>query len=99
MSLHDGNTDHYQCSSQNPIDFMHRFKFCAAGYINITSIMKRKGRSGEQCLAASKEVANKEVASKEESKKWVIGCISKQFAYPNHRILSSSCKAIQKGTP
>lgn len=55
--------------------------------------MKRKRRLGERCLAASKEVANKEVASKEGSKKWVIGCISKQSAYRNHLILSSSCEA------
>ena len=53
--------------------------------------MERKRRSGEWCLAASKEVANKKVASKEAGNKWVTGRISRQSAYPNHLILSSTC--------
>lgn len=53
--------------------------------------MKRK-RSGEQSLAASKEVASTEAGSKEMSKKWVIGYISEQDAYPNHLTICSSCE-------
>lgn len=56
----------------------------------MTSIMRRKRRSGERCLAANKEVANKEVEHKKASKKWIIGCVSKQSAHPNHLILSAS---------
>lgn len=51
---------------------MHHFEFSAERYINTTSITKSKRRSGEQCLAAGKGVANKEAASIEVSNNWVI---------------------------
>lgn len=51
--------DNEQCSIQNPIDFMHHFKFYTAGYINNNPIMKRK-RSGKSCLVEYKEIVSKE---------------------------------------
>lgn len=55
---------------------------------SINFVMKRKRRSGESCLLASKEVAN-EVSSKEASK-WVI------HLYPNiQTILSYDAEVMQ----
>lgn len=47
--------------------------------------MKRKRRSGESCLLASKEVAN-EVSNKEASK-WVIRLHPNSPKHSNHLIL------------
>lgn len=78
-----------QCSKSNW--FYASFQFSVAGHTNIISIMKRKD---SRVSSVSHEVRKSQKKKKiKTTKERVIICKTKQSAYLNHLIPSSSCEA------